>query len=683
MLSFRHVFLIALFAGFGLTAMAQSDAARKAQRTFSDTEKAKVGTALNPDIPGTDPALQLPNQQDSHPADINFRTDDPYSIPLGSSFNVFSVLVEGQNTLAYNPELNALVFAHRQNVGAPGGSGIVSFDVSTDGGMTWDTTNKQLTPTLMADNGVAINGNRYPNGAIYNPPGNTDLANARFVSIGASLWNDPDYGNGWGWEYVASSDLSGNNIAEDYYTLPDSNIYIPLGLTYNNNDGSLWYATYRREENLPHQLFNPFIVTKLEYNAGTDAFDRTYTEFTLNYNNSIDSIAVNPNIEFAPDGLTGYAVIIGVDADDDMEFPSFKPIIWKTTNGGDDWEKQARVQYQQMDSLIAYTIPVDADGDGTSDTIGSGSPQIPFMSLYDMTVDANGKLHIFAQMASSSNEATNEDEFGFVWVGAFANEMFHFITDGETWEHYRIAGYYNEDADLGAATASLDSRPQAGRTPGGDHVFFSYAMTYYVDPENADNTNVNPDIWAHGYRVADGYVAKLKNFGWSPGTDFMDFEFTDMATVSYYHHLSPVVKDNGTNFDYEMPITYGIPTDVSNDLAPINYYYVSGAGFDESEFLERGAVVNTRHPFLENNSLRVAPNPASNQVFIDFNLIEATQLSIDLLDVMGKRVMNIDRANYGAGIHARLIDVSNLTAGTYVVRLQTENGVATSKLVVK
>ncbi|GJM33030.1 MAG: hypothetical protein DHS20C18_20310 [Saprospiraceae bacterium] len=662
--------------------MAQSDASRKAERTFTQKKKVKIGMKANPDIPGTEPALQVTNPFNPHAENLSYRTDDPYSIPLGSSFNVFSALIEGQNTLTYNSELNAMVFAHRQNVGAPGGSGIISFDVSTDGGMTWDTTNKQITPSLMTADGITINGNRYPSGSIYNPPGNVDPANARFVTIGAGLWNDPVFGNGWGWEFVGSSDLSGNNATEDYYSLSDTNAYIPLGLVYNT-DGSLWYANYRREEGLTHQLYNPMVISKLEYNAGTDAFDRTSIELPLNYNNSIDSISVNPNIEFAPDGLTGYAVMQGVDADDNTELPSFKPIIWKTTDGGDNWVKQPRVQWQQMDSLIAYTIPVDANGDGTSDSIGSGSPQIPFMSLYDMTVDGNGQLHIFAQMASSSSIATNEDEFGFVWVGPFTDEMFHFITDGENWEHYRIAGYYNEDADLGTATGSIDSRPQAGRTPDGAYTFFSYAMTYYPNPDEADNINRNPDIWTHGYRLSDGYVAKIKNLGWSPGTTFDDFEFTDVATIGYFHHLSPVVKDNGTNFDFELPITYGIPTDIENDDAPIYFYYLSGAGFDESEFIERGTVVKTENPFLVDNSLKVSPNPSSDQVFIDFNLLEATPLTIDLFDMMGRKVLSIDRANYSAGVHAKLVDLNGLATGTYVVRLQTASKIATTKLMVK
>ncbi len=675
--------LIALMFTFGLLS-AQSDAARKAERTFTHKAKAKTGLIANPDIPGASPALQVPNQENPHQETVNSRTDSPYSIPLGSSFNVFSVIIEGQNAVTYNPEVNSVVFCHRQNVGAAGGSGIISFDVSTDGGMTWDTTNKQVTPALVADDGTVINGNRYPNGAIYNPPGNTDPANARFVGVGAGLWNDPDFGNGWGYEFVASSNLDGSNVVEDYYSIYDTNAYIPLGLVYNT-DGSMWYANYRREQSLPHQLFNPVVISKLEYNAGTDEFDRTSINLPLNYENSIDSFAVSPRIEFGPDGLTGYAVIQGVDADDTEIYPSSKPIIWKTTDGGENWVKQPRVQYQQMDSLIAYTIPVDADGDGSSDSIGSGSPQIPYMTLYDITVDSEGKLHIFAEMASSSNNATNSDEFGFIWVGPpfTINEFFHFITDGEDWEHYRIAGYYNGDGDLGTATGSIDSRPQAGRTPSGDHVFFTYGLTYYPDPENADLINTNPDVWGHGYRVSDGYVTDVKNFGWAPGTTFDDFEFTDIATVGYYHYLSPVVVDGGSNFDYELPITYGIPTDTENDLAPINYYYLFNAGFDESEFHERGAIVNTDNPFLVDNQLRVAPNPASNQVFIDFNLIDATQLSIDLFDMMGKKVMNIDRANYGAGVHAKLVDVSNLTAGTYVVRLQTAEGIATTKLMVE
>ena len=59
-------------------------------------------------------------------------------VPMGSSsLNVYGGFVENKHTLAYNPELNLLVFGHRGG-GAAGGIGNqVYFDYSTNGGAGW------------------------------------------------------------------------------------------------------------------------------------------------------------------------------------------------------------------------------------------------------------------------------------------------------------------------------------------------------------------------------------------------------------------------------------------------------------------------------------------------------------------------------------------------------------------
>lgn len=635
------------------------------------TANAKLNSAHISDIPLADAPFSQTPTHNTTPA--NMREGIGFSIPLGSSYNIYSVVSEGPNALNYIPEINTMAFCHRQNNGADGGSGIISFDVSTDNGATWDSSNKPLSPALMADDGTIINGNRYPNGSVYNPPGNTDPDNAYFVGTGAALWTDPEFDlNNWGLEFVVSSKLDGvTDVDEQYYSIADSNAYLPMGMV-PHPDGSQWYANLRREQNATFQLFNPVLATKLTFNETSKSFDRTVTELALNYETGLDSFAVNPRIAFSPDGVTGYAVISGIDGDDTEIYPSVKPIVWKSTDSGDTWTKETRIKYQDLDSLISYTLPVDADGDGESDPIGSGAAQIPYMSQYDITVDMNGDLHIYASMLGSSAVATSSDDFGSVWIGVATAQFFHFINSGGAWEAHHIDTWLNEDHMIG--DVAVDERIQAGRSPNGDYIFFTHSeSTYTIDTEEMPNQA--PDIHANGYRVIDGFVTDVKNLSLKPGTVFDDFDFLDAGTMSYFHMMSPVTRGAGDNWEHELPLVYGVPTDFESDLAPIDYFYLSGVGFDENEFFERGnppSAVQELSP--EAQAVKISPNPNAGIFAVDLTPL-SQNADITILDMMGRTVKTLSQQNGQVRV-----DLSTETRGLYLVQIRTDVEIFSKKV---
>jgi hypothetical protein len=668
-----HSLIVLIFA-CATWLQAQQSPAFKQQFEYSKKTNAKM-EALNghiPDIPLDETGLiAAPSKEDV----VSFRANAAFSVRMGSSYNVYSVVSEGPNAVSYHPEIDAIVFSHRQNFPAPGGSGIISFDVSTDVGATWDTVTKQVTPNLITADGIPINGNRYPNGAIYNPPGNTDPSNAYFVGTGAALWNDPAFGNGWGWEFVASSRFDGSEVNEAYYSTADTNIYLSAGMVYT--DDAIWYGNYRREQNFAHQLYNPLIVTKLEFDEGTNSFVRTAKELPLDFSAGVDSSAVEPRVAFAPDGQIGYATILGIDADDTEIYPSWKPIVWKTTDGGDTWEKQARMMYQELDSLIAWTIPIDGDGDGTSDDPASDSPRVPFMSQYDIAVDVNGQLHVMASMLSSTDTATTAADFGFIWAGPTSTELFHFIGKESGWEAHRVSDWYNEDGPIGGE--NIDERIHASRTPDGEYVFMTFSKTYYQEIME-EMPNISPDIYGYAYRVSDEHIVRPKNYGLEPGTEFNDFEFTDVAAQGYFHMTAPVAILGGEFWDQELPIVYGIPRDASDDLQPIDYWFLRSAGFDNDEY--EPLVVSVDEP-KELTSFSIFPNPANAHVTVQFGLEAGTRYQLRLMNAIGQTINVLDDARAFGGLQYFELDASQLTSGLYFVHLQTDTGLSTKKLVVK
>jgi hypothetical protein len=138
---------------------------------------------------------------------------------LTGSMNIYGVLEGDAKPLQYNEDLNAVSFIHRKSstyVSSPvatpaaAASGVIVAEISTNLGQTWDSTCLWISNTNYA---------RYPQGGLYNPPGNTNIANAYALATGP-ITN----GTNWTGSYLTSKKLDVfNNIAS---TTPNAQQYM-------------------------------------------------------------------------------------------------------------------------------------------------------------------------------------------------------------------------------------------------------------------------------------------------------------------------------------------------------------------------------------------------------------------------------------------------------------------------
>lgn len=83
-------------------------------------------------------------------------------------------------------------------------------------------------------------------------------------------------------------------------------------------------------------------------------------------------------------------------------------------------------------------------------------------------------------------------------------------------------------------------------------------------------------------------------------------------------------------------------------------------------------------------TLAVWPNPASDDVFVRFELVSSGTVSVDLLDASGKIVADVYRGSAAAGAPYRFdLDVSDLSTGMYLCRMITDEGVLVERVVVR
>ncbi len=77
----------------------------------------------------------------------------------------------------------------------------------------------------------------------------------------------------------------------------------------------------------------------------------------------------------------------------------------------------------------------------------------------------------------------------------------------------------------------------------------------------------------------------------------------------------------------------------------------------------------------------LSPNPASDVLFINFNIPETSDLSIDLFSNTGKLLLNKKAVNVKEGVLT--LDTSNLPAGLYVVQIRDDFNAVTRRFVVE
>lgn len=569
---------------------------------------------------------------DFHSQDDPTRVVDPELVEVGSASNMWTILNPDQTQVDYNPVLGLLSFVHRQDVGIfdQGGSGAVRYDLSSDLGTTWDVDQGAITPQMVSTNASIpittlagddlVRGCRYPNGIIYNPPGNEDVSNAFYVSTGPCLFTALGDATGWGVIYKSSQKLDGSAAVDDYSIYMEDEAVGGL-------DGST--KSLCQAGNAVHAMGNINgggeiqVAWKGVLNGDGTAFDWTATEiepdFKLGGTGAIIYSGYQ-NMAFSPSGSVGYMVFGGALEDQEAEW--YIPNVYTTTDNGDTW------------SLAS------ADLDIANTEVGGLLNGFVYTRRMDCVVDAADRLHVFCEVMRSS-----EDNTSFFYEGY----MVDFIWDGTDWTE-RIIGQIDDTEASGFAGGTFQDQythPQASISEDGTVATFIWTSSLDGD------INDQPDIFGRAINTVTNEITPIKNLT----------EDTDAETFAYYPTASSTLITGGNEMDYEVPIVLFIDWTGSN-LDPVQFYYLKGAGFDLSEF-----VVGVEESESPLQGLMLYPNPAVNTARLSFGLDESLDAQIRVIDALGRVQQNIPSRSLAAGLHNYNLDVSDLASGIYSVEI--------------
>ncbi len=81
-------------------------------------------------------------------------------------------------------------------------------------------------------------------------------------------------------------------------------------------------------------------------------------------------------------------------------------------------------------------------------------------------------------------------------------------------------------------------------------------------------------------------------------------------------------------------------------------------------------------------AFNVYPNPMEGSAYAQFELKQTQHIEINICDVTGRKVSNLQQGEMQAGMHSLAINRSDLKAGIYLINVTTQNGTFAHKLVV-
>lgn len=602
------------------------------------------------------------------------------SVQIGRSSNAYTMLRTSQNQVFVNPELNTVGFIYRHDITLYGqtaaDNGRLRFAISTDGGNTWNSE-------LGVLNNTYTRRARYPQSFLYNPVGNSDPDSAYIVWSGATIPSNFDGVVNGTCELTTSNPVT----TSETYQFQGSSSLIPGGLC-ESTSGIFWMVDFATTADTT--LIDSINVYKGTFSGSTVNWVR-HTSLYAPHSRSFDGNvhASGPNIAFSPDGQTGYVVFLG---DINTADSTYNPVIYKSTDAGSTWGT--------ANELIVNNIPAVGDSIqqwlfDTGTSLESASEVAPAFEC-DITVDANGNLHIFTTICAverrdTTNVVTGEKGY-VVYSGYPKNAIDIYTTDGgSTWTSFYVAqiNTFRTDVPEGATTISVDCYNQISRTTDGNIMFYSWSDTdTLIYQGTTDNTN--PNTYIAAFDISTGHRTC-----WKQVTGVANEERAITPTMAPY-----VLVDNiATPNKYTLPI---VTQDVLVDaLNPVTLHYIgAGAYFCKSDFWDpawHGSPIDLSWSFTSqcynytNNCFvslegqpeiewTLYPNPATES--INVQLDQSVEMKgMMIINSLGQIIKYIT-PNSLASNNVYNISVVDLAIGMYTLQLTTDKSTFSKKFTV-
>ena len=659
--------------------------------------------------------------------------------PFTGSMNVFGVLVSSSKPLQYNDELNTITFIHRKSAtysmspqpavtGAQTG-GIVAM-ISTNCASTWDSTLVWNNSTQWA---------RYPQGAIFNPAGNTNINNAYITAMGPLTQPPPTAG--WIGNFFTSKQLGTanyNNVASSTFQQfqPSTPPYGTMDKTdfarYDmsaTDDGKVHALGLIAETANPNITnFRGARVIKAAFTSGNFVWtgDSIIPTVSTKPSDGAKNLVSLPYMAWNESGTVGYVFFIGGRTNQTApENRGFQPVIFKTINSGQSWSPIPSMDFTQN----TFQAPVMDHLVSTRSNTNVAVPFFNFTEGISAVVDKNNDLHIVSTLFSSSSAHPDSLGFTFNFPNAdnetysyphednFRPYIYDFIGGANptsAWKVVLVDSLLTEAPGGGAANAGFNSNPwlpdpttgdkvvsdariQASRTPDGRFIVYTYADS---DPSvTLLRWNSVPNVKARLLDVNTGLLHPTTINITRPSAPSL--RNTNVASRAFFHYVSPTcilsqtvpVGANGPAIS--LPMTVSNSANLSG-IDPVTHRFALAAlnfgGVPESNIFNGCSSVVT--PTTPTNTVSVSenqsgtlnsfifPNPTNNSAILAIGLKFGATVDVSVVNMIGQIVKTSSTAAM-AGENQIPLDLSGLSKGVYMTTVKVNDIKSTKKLIIE
>jgi hypothetical protein len=79
----------------------------------------------------------------------------------------------------------------------------------------------------------------------------------------------------------------------------------------------------------------------------------------------------------------------------------------------------------------------------------------------------------------------------------------------------------------------------------------------------------------------------------------------------------------------------------------------------------------------------IAPNPASDEIRLHFDLSVSGDVLVEVFGLDGRLLQSYSVANFKQGSHNLVLNTARLSPGVYILKLNTDYGVSSERLIIR
>jgi hypothetical protein len=622
-------------------------------------------------------------------------------LTLGTSANTNGYSGGTRTMLWANDDLNCVVNIHRMGPGTVPANlaDFLGMDIGLNMGKTpsdW-TTQVQVQASNLLSSPNYYDASRFPSAAIYNPAGNTILANAYLAFFNANYANLHYNGlGGYGYGTASLADHADTTRHLRWYNPLPYN-FVPDGFTVSKAGMAYMVSLDMNTENGVEVYQDSVIFGRGRWNAVTKDFDYTFRTIAFPCNES--KAAADCKIAASPDGTVLWISVLTNFAGGSPGYAplidsTFYPLLRRSTDCGLTWEDPIPVILDGPNGIYGIKNQY-SDYFIQNYFIGPPFPtrdEIPYTTAFDhsLSVDKWGNPHIGVAVGYAPGGyriATGADSLVNVYDVFTCDDgmTFHAVCMGSL---ATFRGRWNAD--------SSDNRVYISSTNAGDKMFVTWNDTRVAgEPDNQ-----HPDVWARGF---DLYTNKITSVNGLNEPDNVTSQ-SSIAQEAYWQCASPYVFTD--NSKYTIPIC----TQWFAEPAPeVTFRYIADFSFTYADFTiptlgcrknsdskmsDSDPVASPAGGFwpcdvglepiaTEPPAIAIHPNPADDFLNLSLSLERPAVVNVMISNVFGQVVITRDKIVSGGGLQEISIDISRLPAGMYFITVEFDRERLTRKVVVE